>query len=218
MSDQNKTLLRFVILLTWLAILIIPGYIFFQMRGGIGFLEGVDFKTGSRLLFPLVGLYAFTLVWTQLILGSSAAPWRKIFPAITKIHRRVGTFTFLFALLHPGLMILAFGPDFLGYRFLDPTLTLFAYAGTIAILIISLTALTAIFWRVNFIRRYWRTVHYLNYVTFALVWYHSWNIGSDVQTTNLKWLWLFFGTSAIFSLTWRLLRSFSRKPLPASAT
>ncbi|MBI2984912.1 MAG: non-heme iron oxygenase ferredoxin subunit [Candidatus Kerfeldbacteria bacterium] len=54
------------------------------------------------------------------------------------------------------------------------------------------------------VKRWWRRVHVLNYLVFALVWLHSWNIGSDVQGTNLRWLWLVFGVSAIVATFLRL--------------
>lgn len=63
--------LRWALPAVYLAVLIAPAYAFFSVRGGVGFLAGSDVQAFAAKTFPLVGLYAFTLVWFQFMLRSS---------------------------------------------------------------------------------------------------------------------------------------------------
>ncbi len=212
MSSTTKELLRKGLLLAFFVILTAPGFVFFSNRDGLETLLGHDFQTTLKLLFPLVGLYAFTFLWAQFLIGSSSAPLRELFPQIVQFHRRQGLFVFLLALFHPGLLFLALGPEqYFSYQFLPREMVPFALLGTLALFLMTLTALTAKLQKINFLRGKWRIIHYLNYLIFFLVWFHSWKLGSDVQATNLKILWLFYGTTALLSLVWRLHRIFEAK-------
>src|SRR4030042_2384089 len=125
-------LIKYPLLFVYLLILLAPGYVFFQKRGGIGFLVG-DFRTFAGLFFPLIGLYAFTLLWTQLIIGPNAILVRKILTRISRHHHRLGIFVFILALSHPILIFITYGfEQSLGYNFLPKQLVIYAYLGTIA--------------------------------------------------------------------------------------
>ena len=201
-------LLRYMLVLGFLVILILPGYVFFQNRDGFEFLAGADFKTTASLIFPLFGLYAFTLLWTQLLIGPNAILFRKVLTKITNFHHRQGIFIFLLALLHPTLILIAFGlSQYLGYKFLPKSLAIYAFIGTIALGFLTVTAVTAILSRLSFLKYKWRMFHFLNYVVFTLAWIHSWNLGSDIQSTNLKYLCIFFGVTALFSAFLRFRRT-----------
>ena len=171
-------------------------------------MAGADFKTAARLVFPIFGLYAFTLLWTQLLIGPNAILFRKVQPKITIFHHRQGIFIFLLVLTHPTLILIAFGLyQYLGYKFLPKPLVLYAFLGTVALGFLTVTAVTAILSRLSFLKYKWRMFHFLNYVVFTLAWIHSWNLGSDIQSTNLKYLWIFFGVTALFSAFLRFRRT-----------
>ena len=208
MNYTLKNYLRTLLPVLFVIILLAPGYVFFSSRGGITFLEGANFQLVARRIFPLVGLYAFTFLWLQFMLGSSMTPLRNLYPGLIKYHRRQGIFVFLLALLHPSLIIIGYGlSKFLDSSFLPEELIPFAFLGKVAILLLILTVVTARLSTLKFFRTKWRAIHYLNYLVFILVWIHSWNIGSDVQSTNLRYLWIFFGVTALTSLIWRLTRA-----------
>jgi len=202
-GNQIIKLLRYILSLGFLLILILPGYVFFQNRGGFEFLAGADFKTAARLVFPIFGLYAFTLLWTQLLIGPNA-----ILPKITIFHHRQGIFIFLLVLTHPTLILIAFGLyQYLGYKFLPKPLVLYAFLGTVALGFLTVTAVTAILSRLSFLKYKWRMFHFLNYVVFTLAWIHSWNLGSDIKSSNLKYLWIFFAVTALISAFLRFRRT-----------
>jgi len=207
-GNQIIKLLRYILSLGFLLILILPGYVFFQNRGGFEFLAGADFKTAARLVFPIFGLYAFTLLWTQLLIGPNAILFRKVQPKITIFHHRQGIFIFLLVLTHPTLILIAFGLyQYLGYKFLPKPLVLYAFLGTVALGFLTVTAVTAILSRLSFLKYKWRMFHFLNYVVFTLAWIHSWNLGSDIKSSNLKYLWIFFAVTALISAFLRFRRT-----------
>lgn len=194
-----KAVFRSFLPLFYLVVLVIPGYIFFTVRGGFGFLEQADFKTANLLLFPLVGLYAFTFVFFQVVFGSSMRLLIRVYPAFLSFHRRHGLFTLLFALTHPVMRILgislaavlknpAFG--------ISHKMSFFYWLGYFQLFLLLLTVIAALLRSRPWLVKYWRKIHYLNYLIFISVWLHSWFLGSDIQTTNFKWLWIFFAVAA----------------------
>lgn len=194
--------------LLYAAFFVLPAAAFFSARGGLGFLDGASFTMGSRLLFPLFGLYAFFFVWVQFLLGSNMALLRQKIPWIERFHRTEGVFALLFALTHPSLILFAYGLDrYLAFRFVAPGLKAFVWIGELQLLLIILTATTALLRKKAWLQRRWHYIHYCNYLIFALVWVHSWFLGSDVQTTSLKYLWYFFALTAVLSLVGRIMRA-----------
>lgn len=208
---------RLVLPFVWLVILILPGYVFFSSRAGLAFLEGADFGSASRRLFPLVGLYAFTLVWSQVVLGSGMNLWRKVYPKIEGYHRKQGVFTLLFAITHPTLLLIGVGPTaYFTRTYVAPELMLFVWFGYVQLFLLILTALAALLRKkIAWLRARWRVIHVLNYLVFILVWFHSWFLGSDVQPTNLKYLWWFFGATAIVTTCYRIADVRRRKSQPS---
>ncbi len=212
--------LRWLIPVAWLAIMAIPGYVFFSVRGGVSFLSGLDFRTLRLSLFPLVGLYAFFLVWAQVMLGANMPHLRRAIPWIEKFHRAEGVFALLFALTHPILLATGLGLEtYLKIGFVDPCYKIFVLLGDLQLFLIILTAGTALLMKHPWLKRRWRYIHYANYAVFAMVWTHSWFLGSDVRTTGLKYLWFFLAITVGASLAGRLRRAFApKRPLTTLTT
>jgi len=55
----------------------------------------------------------------------------------------------------------------------------------------------------------WHYIHFANYAVFTSVWIHSWFLGSDVQATSLKYLWIFYLITAIAATFGRITRGLS---------
>lgn len=210
--------LRWLLLIVYAAIFAYIVSSFFSLRGGLAFLEGADLKTANRLLFPLAGLIAYFLVWGQVMIGSNLDWVRKHLPGIETFHRRQGVFALLFALLHPTLLLWGVGFEvFMRGDFVDPALSLFVWFGRVALLLIVLTAGTALLRRTRWFRRLWRRLHYLNYVIFILVSIHSLNLGTDVRS-SLKILWGLFILSFLVSALARIWRAVRFRTRPVSPT
>lgn len=205
------TIVRVAFVIVAIIVLIAPGWVFFSQRGGLAFLEGADWPRANRLLFPLAGLYAFTLVWLQVMIGSNRRWLQSLFPGILRYHRWQGAFAFLLAMLHPLLLIGGIGLEaYLRDAFVAPDLVLFVWFGRLALFLLALTVATALLRRLQWLRRRWHAIHYLNYVIFVLVWIHSWMVGSDIRATGLRWLWLAFAATFIASALGRLVRRAAR--------
>ena len=111
----------------------------------------------------------------------------------------------MFAILHPLLLLLATGlSGYLHFGYVDPRLKIYAIIGEIQLFLLFVTVGTAIFMKHPWLRTRWRKIHLLNYVIFVLVWIHSWFLGSDVQTSNLKYLWMFYAVTVGLSVVWRV--------------
>lgn len=143
-----------------------------------------------NLLQRITGITAFALITLQIFLSSN----RKFL----KFHMLNGILAYTFVFVHPILMII--------YRYLytseidpfyvytdlcvlcDGTYEFYVNLGRIAFYLITITVFTAKFrkgimflgkttsdWIVN----NWRKLHVINYITFYLVSFHSYNIGTD---------------------------------------
>lgn len=189
--------------------LVMPGFIFFQTRGGVSFLSGLDAATLSSLLFPLVGLYAFTLVWAQVVLGSGMWLWRKVFSWIETLHRTQGVFALLFALTHPTMIAYGYGLElYLSREYVAPELKFYLYLGYFQLLVLCCTVATALLRKTSFMKKWWRKIHLANYAVFVSVWVHGWFLGSDVQFSSLKYLWLMYAVTVAAAVGLRLYDRF----------
>ncbi len=199
--EKNKTLLRYLLPVVAALLLFLPGYFFFSNRGGASFLEGASFRVFAALIFPLFGLYAFTLIWLQIMIGSNMRFLIRIWPKALLFHQFEGMVAFLFVLTHVSLIIITYTfEQYLGARFLPKNLQIYGILGSFAFYFIILSTTAALFRKTSFLRKFWRKVHYLNYSVFFLVLIHSWNLGSDVQPSLLKYLWYFYGATVTLSL------------------
>lgn len=206
-SQITTKILRVLIPFTYLVTLILPGYYFFQARSGLAFFRAPDARIISLLIFPLFGLYAFTFVWVQLMIGTNLPYLRKIFRWSETYHRVQGMFTLVFALTHP--LLLLFGVSFETYRtfqFVSPELVPFAIMGTVQLFLLLLTVATAILRKRPWLQTRWHYIHYLNYLIFGLAWIHGWYIGSDTQLPPLRYIWIAFGVTGLVSTMNRLRR------------
>jgi predicted ferric reductase len=201
-------ILRGILPLLYVAVLVVPAWVFFGERGGIEFLRSADFHVFASRAFPLFGLYAFTLLWVQFLLGAAMPIWRRVYSGIERFHRVQGVFVLLFALTHAGLVLAGFGiSGYLTRSFLPDHLRPFALLGQTALYLLLLTVSTALLRRTRWLAKRWRFIHYANYVVFVLAWVHSWNIGTDIQTSALRWFWLAYGATAIVAaVAGRLVR------------
>lgn len=199
--------MRWVLPLIYISVFVFPVYVFFSTRGGFSFFAGADMQLFGELIFPLIGLLAYALVWSQFMIGSNMSPLRKVYGWIDKYHHWQGGFALLFALAHPALLFVGVGAELYFSRgFVSTEMVPFVYFGYLNILLIILTASAGLLRNVKMFRKNWYYVHLLNYGLVFSIWIHSWFIGTDVQATGLKYLWIFFGVTVIGSIAGRLYR------------
>jgi len=164
-------------------------------------LRTADLGASLRLMFPLLGLYAFTFVSWQLLVATNVRWLRKLWPRVINFHRFQGGFALLFAVLHPTFILIGFGlVNYLHFRFVSPNLRWWLIPSYTALIILLGTVTTAyLAWRGMNIP-WWRRLHKLNYLVFALVWLHSWFIGTDTRTPLVRWVWIAYLLLVTFSI------------------
>lgn len=205
-TPSKKRIGQIVILFIWLATLFSPAYIFFSERSGVTFINEIPFTKSAQRLFPLFGLYALFFVWTQVILGSLMPIWQRLWSNIFYFHRAEGIFALLFATAHPLLLAFGVGLDhYFARDFVLPNQIKFIFFGYATLFTMYLTISAALLMNKKFMLRWWRKIHIVNYLVFFFAWIHSWNLGTDIQTTNLKYLWWWFGASCVSALLVRVI-------------
>jgi len=152
----------------------------------------------SGLLTRLLGVTIFTLVVQQIVLQLYRPFFNSIFAAkvVRRYHIVMGTFTFLLAVLHPlshylsnylageGVLDSAFGVE---YEF---GMRLVYLLGPLALTVMTITVASGLLRRWKPLQVHWLKIHRFNYLLFVIALFHSWNIGSDLQTSMiLRGVW-----------------------------
>lgn len=200
---------RLLFFALYFSALVLPAWIFFQTRSGLNIFTDADVQTYSVLLFPLVGLYAFTFVWAQLLLGAGMGLWRRVFSWIEPFHRAQGAFVLLLALLHPTMIAYGYGLElYLSRDYVAAESLPYLYLGYFQLLLLFCTVGTAILMKWKRLKHLWLYVHLANYVVFISAWAHGWFLGSDVRFSALRYLWLMYAATAALAVGIRLYNRF----------
>lgn len=214
-TDTTKQVVKWVLFLCCLIIFCVPGYTFFVVNTSTTnslSQSGASVSNQLFVLFRLFGLYALTLLWLQLMLGSFRPLLQRLYGAnALKMHTRLGTFTFLFSILHPLFFYGAYRLSTIEYPWWNPIGHYFGFTnyqyygwlGQIALYLLIITALTAIFRSKPLFRRYWRLIHYGNYLVFLLALGHSYPVGTEAQLAPMKYLYWFFGLTFVAGFLYR---------------
>jgi DMSO/TMAO reductase YedYZ heme-binding membrane subunit len=184
--------------------LAVPIIVFFRDRHGTAFLAGSDARGVLQALFPLVGLYAFTFVTAQVLITTNLRWLRRLWPGIIRYHRAQGIFALVFAITHPLFILVGYGTAvMLSHGFVRPGLARWLIPSYTALIILLFTVSTALLAWSRARITWWRALHRLNYLVFALVWVHSWFIGTDTPTTTLRVVWIFYLAVVVASVIGR---------------
>ena len=103
-----KLLIKIIIGLLVLSALFTPLLVWLQTNGSL-LGNSLSLEANLRLLFPLLGLLAFTCLWLQIMLGLFMSPLTRLFAPfnIFKLHVFFGLTTATLILLHPLLLGIA---------------------------------------------------------------------------------------------------------------
>lgn len=196
-----KQALKVVLPILWLVTLITPPVLFLSTRPA-------ESLSDPRVLFPVFGLIAFTLIWLQIMLGAFMRQLVRIFPKVLTLHIGQGIFALGFAVLHPFTLIYSFLPgnleDYFHYTFIAPEMKFFVHLGqaSVPLLILGIFAGAMRNWAP--IKRVWRWLHMVHYVVFFAIFFHSWNLGTDLATSPyLRGLWIFFFVTVVIAIVYR---------------
>jgi methionine sulfoxide reductase heme-binding subunit len=199
---MTKRLLQFVVVAFALITLFLPFIVGYSRHPDI---------LAPESIYRMVGLDAMALLSFQTLLGIYLPALSRLFGrSLFPIHLVAGLLAYLAALTHPVLYWVLTQPGWeaVWVPFVPAgEYRLYTSLGTIALYLLTLTVAAGLLRR-RFSR--WRLIHWLNYVVFPLVWIKTWQIGSDVQTTPLRYLWLVWGGLFLAGLVYRFGPRFLR--------
>jgi predicted ferric reductase len=132
---------------------------------------------GNWAALRLMALYAFTLLFMNVVTGAARPLFNRVFPArkVFVFHNFTGLAALLVALGH-GILVLVRGLT--GYQ------GAFVALGPIALVLLAVTVSAALARKQ--LKRLWRPLHRLNYALFVIVLVHAWFLGFDLKYASDK--------------------------------
>lgn len=164
----------------------------------------------SYELFPVLGLIAYSLMWTHYI-ASLARELLKLPKRILIPYFNWTSYVVLAAIcLHPGLLIYQRYKD--GYGFPPHSYESYVRPGLGYVTIIGSASLL-VFLAYEFRRRYaerswWRFVNYAVDVAMLGILYHSLRLGDQLQHGWFRGVWYFYGITLIGCLVYKYTKRF----------
>lgn len=155
--------------------------------------------------FPVLGLSAFSLMWTHYIGGALIKFWDLDNKRFKMYFSATGWIVLGLILLHPGMFWFLLFRDGFG---LPPASYLSVYTDTaarIALLLgsLSLGAFLAFELKRAFAGKpWWRYIEYLNIAAMGAIFYHALTLGGELNVTWFKYLWYFYGLTLVFAIVY----------------
>ncbi len=191
---MNKKITKvFIIILAWLA-LIYPLWVRIQTLQW-----DFNLNTWSLNLFPLFGLIAFILLWFHSLCGVFE-DWLKEYIDFDWFVHVTSIIILICIIAHP--LLLFIGMDF-------SISNIFFYYGARSLWFVIIAWLLLISYDVgkmlkkyNFFAKNWHNILAISNIGFLMTFFHSLILGSDLQSGPLKYIWIFYGTTAIMAITY----------------
>lgn len=161
----------------------------------------------SYLLFPLLGLVAFSLMWAHFVAGAVRS-YVGADKAVLKDYYQITSVAVLLAiLLHPGLLIWQLWRDGAG---LPPTST-GNYVGSAARWALILGIISLIIFlafelhRIYEDRKWWKWVNYASDAAIIMIYFHALRLGGTLMGGWYRWVWYFYGITLAAALLYSYL-------------
>ncbi len=157
--------------------------------------------SGSTVLYlnavqRILGLLAFNYLFILVILGSNMELSVKLIGAKAyRIHTLLGLAAYTLIFFHPLFYAASFIPfrGFAGFisallpPIVEESFDLGLMLGRLSFVFITLGVIVGYFRaRITFLRKHWRKLHIINYLTFFMIALHALNVGSDLQRLNFQ--------------------------------
>jgi hypothetical protein len=160
-------------------------------------IRNVDWANSSLLvaIFPIFGLLAFTLLWLHAISGVFEERLREMFDFDAFVHWTALTIL-VSILLHPLLLLILLDFDVVGIWAGGTGIRL----GIIGFFLLITYDIGKFLKQRQFFSKNWRAILIISNIGFILTFFHSIMIGSDLQSGFLRYLWIFYGVTAILAI------------------
>lgn len=207
-SNPGEPTMRvsYTFIFVYLVLLFTPGYTVWQNGG----LAAQDTAALTYLFLRLTGLYAFILIFIQIILGAYMDFWRGIFGSrILNFHATQGLVAYGLVLTHPAFFLLNATvkniPSPLGLLVpqFSSAYEIYLSFGKVGFILLTVAVFAAKFRNASFFQKHWRKFHILNYITFWFIFVHSFNVGSDTKATPFAWFYPIMAVLVVLSIFYR---------------
>jgi hypothetical protein len=152
--------------------------------------------------FPLLGLIAFSLMWTHYVLGSLRRCWG-LEKTANKTYMSASSIVVLgLILLHPGLLNFQSQRDGFG---LPPTNYLMLYPEEV-LWVITLGLISLIIFLLFELKRWlgkrpwWRLIEYLQVMAMGAIFYHGLTLGRELSVGWYRVVWWLYGISLVAAI------------------
>jgi hypothetical protein len=161
------------------------------------------------VLFPLLGLLAFSIMWAQYMVATV----QQIARSSTNLQRYYQYTGWLFLgliILHPSLLIAQRFMDGYGLpphsyeTYVAPSLAWLTLLGSACLFIFLAYSAR------QYLHKYswWRYVSILNDVAVLGIFYHSIRLGSQLQIGFFRFVWYFYGISLVIAIAYKYVRKY----------
>lgn len=152
-------------------------------------------------IFPLLGLLAFSLMWSQYALSAIKKNWASKLD-LKEYYRWTGWLVLIAIVLHPGILIYQRARDGFGWppgsyeNYVAPSLAWVTLLGTACLLVFLAYELGR--WLKNY--KWWRYMNYLVDLAMLGIFYHSLSLGTQTHISWYRIIWWLYGLSLIVIL------------------
>lgn len=159
--------------------------------------------------FPLLGLLAFSLMWTHYVSGAARTYLKQESGTLRTYFRITSGVVLALILLHPGIFYLQLFLDGLGF---PPGSYMQVYtelAQRTAILIATISLLIFLSfesYRKFKNRSWWKYIEYANIAAMFGIFYHALTIGSDLMNGWFKIVWYLYGIILLIAIIYSALQ------------
>lgn len=186
---MSKTVIRNLIILFASLAVLLPLWLRFH---------NLSWSAGSLLanLFPFFGLAAFSILWLH-IAGAGIESWLNRYIDFQNFVEKTSIYILIFIILHPLLLFVDFG--FSLAKLSSSYDLLYIRLGVLGLLLLLVYDLGRIFRNKQVFIKHWNKVLLISSIGFWLIFFHSLNLGSDLQSGPLRAIWIFYGSTATLS-------------------
>lgn len=154
-------------------------------------------------IFPLFGITAFSVMWSQYVMAALAVWSRADSPALRQYFSYTGFAVVALILAHPGLLVWQLWRDGFGLppesylqHFVAPSLKWVALLGTTSLFIFLAYELRRLFGHY----KWWRYIGYLTDAAMLAIFYHGLRLGDQLQHGWFRAVWFGYGTGLVMAL------------------
>ena len=202
---MKNTIIRFLLFVFAVAAVAYPLYVR---------LSTLQWSANAQVIlnnsFPLFGLTAFSLLWLHAMSGVFE-PWLRQVINFDWFVRVTASLILLCILCHPVLLLMLFSLNVKAILVTYGTFYIvLGFVGWCLLMLYDLAKPSSR--KGGFWAKHWHKVLLVSNIGFLITFFHSLNLGSDLQSGPLRTIWIFYGITAFAAIiyTYGLRRFLSR--------